>query len=166
MNRLSAALVAGIAVGVLAGCGSSTPAAVKPSAVKTAAIVPADATAVAAQVKAGVSSVAKIVTITEGNDGNNLIGRPNGYTSAAVLYEKSVTCTSPGASCGATVEMWPTTADASRRAAYLQAIFKATPMLGTEWDYLKGSALLRVDGNVKPSLAKTYNAAFGGALVH
>lgn len=33
-----------------------------------------------------VASVVKVVTITEDNDPNNKIGRPGGYTSAAVIF--------------------------------------------------------------------------------
>jgi hypothetical protein len=39
------------------------------------------------RLQAVVPSVRKVVTITEDNDPNCLIGRPNGYTDAAVIYD-------------------------------------------------------------------------------
>ena len=38
-------------------------------------------------------------------------------------------------------------------------------MLGTEYDYVNGTALLRVSGVLPPSTAKVYAAAFGGSKV-
>ncbi|MFG1912582.1 hypothetical protein [Kribbella sp. NPDC048928] len=100
--------------------------------------------------------------ITEDNDPNKLVGRPNGYSDAAVLYDKGTDCTDLGVDCGATVEIWPTTEDAKRRAAYIQNLLKDAPALGTEYDYVNAGALLRVAGALKPSTAKAYAGAFGG----
>ena len=50
------------------------------------------------------------------------------------------------------------------RAAFIQKALTDMPALGTEYDYIRGSALLRVSGEVKPSVATKYNAAFGGTL--
>ena len=55
-------------------------------------------------------------------------------------------------------------AKAKARAAFIQKSLKDIPTLGTEYDYIRGGALLHVVGVVKPSLAKKYNAAFGGTL--
>ena len=60
------------------------------------------------------------------------------------------------------VEVWPTAADAQRRSDYIQGILKDSPVLGTEYDTLNGAALLRIDGKVKPSVAKNYAAKFLG----
>ena len=125
---------------------------------------PEEATASANRIKGDIASVVKVVTITEDNDPNDKIGRPGGYISAAVIYEKSVKCTDLGAGCGATIEVWASEAKAKARAAFIQKSLKDIPMLGTEYDYIRGGALLRVVGDVKPSLAKKYNAAFGGTL--
>ena len=114
-----------------------------------------DATATAKQVKQPTTT--KVVTITEDNDPNNLIGRPNGYVSAAVIYDSNAACTEIGVSCGATVEVWPDEASAKARSDYIQAILKDAPMLGSEFHTLEGAVLLRVDGNqLKPSQAKAY----------
>lgn len=115
-------------------------------------------------IKAAVPTVTRIIQISEDNDPNDKIGRPNGYTDASVLYDRTVTCTELGVDCGATVEIWPTADDAKARAAYIQGILKGAPTLGAEYDYLNGSALLRVAGGIKPSKVKAYAAAFGGEL--
>ncbi|WP_374969005.1 hypothetical protein [Terrabacter sp. BE26] len=120
-----------------------------------------DASAVAAQVKAAVPSVTKVVTITEDNDPNNKIGRPGGYVSAATLYDKGVSCSQLGAECGATVEVWPDEASATQRSQYILAILKgANGALGEEYHTQNGPVLLRVTGKLKPSVAKKYEAAF------
>ncbi len=133
-----------------------------------ASAVPAlDASALATQLKAKVPSVTKIVTITENNDPNNKIGRPNGYVSAAVLYDPSLNCDAAGlgVDCGATIEVWPTEAAATARATYIQGILSGGGM-GSEWDFVKGGALLRVSGTLKPSAAGLYGANFGGRQVN
>jgi hypothetical protein len=123
--------------------------------------LPANATAVAAGIKTTVLSVSKVVTITENNDPNNLIGRPTGYSAAAVLYDARTKCSDGlGTDCGAAVEQWSTAADAKSRAAYIEKLQKASPMLGTEYHSEEGPFLLRVSGALKPSQAKAYVAAF------
>jgi hypothetical protein len=175
-------IAAAVVASVLTGCGGaadepkatppsvSTPAAAGSSATTTSAPVtvtttspagPPDATAVAERVKAGVQSVTKLVTITEGNDPNDKIGRPGGYVSAATLYDEGATCTELGADCGATVEVWPDEGSATARSQFIQEALKgANGLLGEEYHYQDGPALLRVTGQIKPSTAKTYGAAF------
>jgi hypothetical protein len=109
---------------------------------------------------ASIPSVTKLVTLTEDNDPNDLIGRPTGYTAAVVVFDKRVTCSDGlGADCGATVEQWPSAAAAKARSEYIQTVQQAAPMLGTEYHYLTGRVLVRVAGHLKPSQAKAYAAA-------
>lgn len=103
------------------------------------------------------STTTTVVSITEDNDPNDLIGRPNGYLSAAVLYDSNASCTELGISCGATVEVWPEEAAAKARSDYIQGILKDSPAFGSEFHTLNGAVLLRVDGKqLKPSEAKPY----------
>lgn len=126
---------------------------------------PADSAAFATALKAAIPQVSKVVVITEDNDPNNSIGRPNGYTSAAVLYDKRTKCSRGlGADCGATIEQWPTARDAKARASYIQGIYKKAPVLGSEYDTVKGTYLLRVSGDLKPSQAKAYSDAFSAGF--
>ncbi|MFE6926362.1 hypothetical protein ACFVAV_35500 [Nocardia sp. NPDC057663] len=100
------------------------------------------------------------MTITENNDPNNLIGRPNGYVDAAVLYDSTTTCPDLGSDCGAMVEVWPTPEAAQQRANYIATLQQASPILGTEYHHVRGRVLLRVTGDVKPSLNAEYSKAF------
>lgn len=140
---------------------SSSPMAVAaaPSAPPAASSRSAQGAALA--IKAKVGSATKVVALTETTDGNHLLGRPNGYSAASVIYDSGATCPgSPGASCGAMVEQWPTQADAQARSAYIQSILKRMPALGTEYDTVKGGLLLRVTGILPPSVAAGYKTAF------
>ena len=165
MRRTMTSLVLVSAI-ALAACSAPTPsrppsaATSAPPASTQAPANPTDATAWARQVS--IDSTTKVVTVTEDNDPNNLIGRPNGYVSAAVLYDSGVECAELGTSCGGMVEVWPTAADAQRRSDYIQGILKDSPVLGTEYDTLNGAALLRIDGKVTPSVANSYAAKFKG----
>jgi hypothetical protein len=147
------------------GAASSAPAVtvtvtVSPTATPTRT-APTNATAVADALKAAVPAVTKVVRITENNDPNDLIGRPTGYSSAAVLYDSRTKCSDGlGADCGATVEGWSTAADARARAARIESILKGAPALGTEYDTVQGTYVLRVAGAIKPSQAKAYKTAF------
>lgn len=122
---------------------------------------PADADAAAKDIQSSAKHVTKIVKITEDNDPNKLIGRSNGYVSAAVIYDSRTSCSDGlGADCGAMVEQWGSHADAQQRSDYIQKILKASPVLGSEYDTVQGSFLLRVAGDLKPSQAKTYASLF------
>lgn len=131
-----------------------------PTATPTVAAAPKTAEGWAERVKQATST--KIVVINEDNDPNDLIGRPNGYTGSAVIYDKGVSCASLGTDCGATIEIWPSQTDAQKRSEYIQGMLKEVPAFGTEYHAVNGNALLRVTGKVKPSVAKGYLAAFGG----
>lgn len=121
-----------------------------------------DATAVAEDLQQASSTVTQIVTITEDNDPNDKIGRPNGYSSAAVLYDSQVTCDDLGVDCGMTIEEFPNEASARDRATHIQSSLMNMPALGSEWNYLRGPVLLRITGNLNPSVAAVYAEQFGG----
>jgi serine/threonine-protein kinase len=124
---------------------------------------PATALSVAKSIRATIPEAAELIEITEDNDPNNLIGRPNGYFAASVLVDSRLPrCETPGADCGAMIEQWPDQAAAQRRADYIQSMLKSMPMLGQEWNTVKGGLLLRVAGDLKPSEAKAYETAFAG----
>lgn len=124
-----------------------------------------DATQLAEELKNSSKTATKVLTITEDNDPNNLIGRPNGYDSAAVIYDAGGSCDEPMTDCGLVIEVFSDEASAKSRGEYIQAILKGSPALGSEWDYVKGNALLRVSGKLSPSTNTTYADAFGGEEV-
>jgi len=103
------------------------------------------------------------VPITEDNDPNDLLGRPNGYVAAIVIKDSRLAdCGDDlGVDCGATVEEWPDAEAAKARADYIASLQKDSPMLGSEYHYLDGPVLVRVSGELKPSEAKEYEAVVG-----
>jgi hypothetical protein len=169
------------AVLALTGCGASPTPAPKPSADTSTAqstarsttaaapdaaatSVAGDATSSAKKIEARVPSVVKVVTITEKNDPNPIFGRPGAYVSAAVLYEKSSTCTALAVACGAKVEVYKSQADATARTKYLLGMKRDGMIPDGESDYLRGVSVLRVFGGLTPALTEQYHAAFGGEL--
>jgi hypothetical protein len=60
---------------------------------------------------------------------------------------------------GGSVEVFATANEAKARAAYIESVLKADPMLGTEYDYLNGPVLLRVSQYLIPSQAEEYQRA-------
>lgn len=117
-------------------------------------------------VKEAVPEVTQLAALTETNDGNGLLGRPNGYSAAVVLIDPRskglCEAAKPGVDCGATIEEWPDQTAAQRRADYLQAIHTAAPLFGSEWTTVNGNLLLRVTGELTPTAAKAYEKAFTG----
>jgi serine/threonine-protein kinase len=119
----------------------------------------------AESIRAAIPQVTELIEITEDNDPNHLIGRPNGYVAASVLVDSRLpgctsTSTNLGDDCGAVIEQWPDQAAAQRRDDYVQSILRTMPMLGQQWTTVKGNLLLRVTGQLKPSAAEAYKAAF------
>ncbi|WP_445337228.1 hypothetical protein [Clavibacter sp. CFBP 8614] len=119
---------------------------------------------IASAIKEGVASSGDIVQITEDNDPNNVIGRPTGYVDAATLYDSRVSCDELGAECGASIEIWSDGAAAQARMDYIQGILASTTALGTEYDYVRGNAIVRVTGELKPSQATEYESAIDAHL--
>lgn len=126
----------------------------------------ASATEVAESIKAEVTEVSKVVAITEDNDPNDKIGRPNGYVDGAVLFDSRAEPLDAelGVDQGATIEVWPSEAEATERAEYIQGLLdESEGLLGSEYHYQSGGMLLRVSGSIKPTAAKAYEAAFKSA---
>lgn len=142
--------------------GPAGPAA-QPPTTAAAARSPVSAQQAAAKIKAAVPEVTSLIAITEDNDSNNMIGRVNGYVAATVLVDsRTEECDTakPGIICGAGVEQWPDEAAAQKRADYIKTMLSSAPILGTEYQTVKGNLLLRVSGKLKPSAAQAYQAAF------
>jgi hypothetical protein len=136
------------------------------TAASTARAEPPSAQSAAETIKVAVPEVSSLIAITEDNDANDMIGRVNGYIAATVLVDSRITegceVAKPGIACGAGIEQWPDDAAAQKRAEYIKTILSSAPILGTEYQALKGNLLLRVSGNLKPSAAEAYTTAFTG----
>jgi hypothetical protein len=142
----------------------SPTAALSPSATPTAAAL-TTAGQYARVIAKNVPSAKKVTVLNEKTDSNNLLGRPNGYNSAAVITDTGGDTSDPdaGVAYGATVEAFDSKSDAVRRSDYIQGILKDAPMLGTEYNYVRDNVLLRVSGELPSSIASKYKAAFTAA---
>jgi hypothetical protein len=128
------------------------------------------AAAAGAGMHSAIPEISQVITITDGNDGNHMIGRAGGYTGAVVFIdtrtrhdESSEQCdvNSPGVdACGAAIEEWPSAADAEQRKAYITTVTKSMPMLGNEWMTTRGNLLLRVGAQLPQTAATQYTDAF------
>ncbi|KQY62403.1 hypothetical protein [Nocardioides sp. Root140] len=109
-----------------------------------------------------IPEITRLLEIDEDNDPNELIGRPNGYVGATVVFDSRVECPDddPGVDCGATIEEWPSRKEAQERSDYIQSLQSGSSMLGSEWNTVRGKLLLRVTGNMKPSEAEGYAEIF------
>lgn len=133
---------------LLAGCGG-TPVAQTPPVEKTAGAI------------ANAMAAGTVTVWTAETDPNQLLGRTGGYTSAATITDPRMECAEPATSCGATIEVYPTADQALARSEYIQSLLGG--ILGTEYHYFGGTALLRVTGQLTPDQAKEYAAKFEAA---
>ncbi|MFB6955466.1 hypothetical protein ACFCYB_00160 [Streptomyces sp. NPDC056309] len=106
-------------------------------------------------------------TVTEENDPNNLLGRPNQYTSKITFTDSrikpaDVEGTDKGAvERGGAIEVFTSPENAQARAKYIESVTKSMPTL-TEYDYVHGSILVRVSHYLTPKQAAEYKAAANG----
>ncbi|WP_328534794.1 hypothetical protein OG836_13570 [Micromonospora zamorensis] len=102
----------------------------------------------------------------EDTDPNDLLGRPNGYTSraSADLPGADKQADKYGVDRGLVVEVFTAAEDVERRAKYIQDSLRSMPILGTEYHYRAdhGRVLVRVSGKLKPTQAKKIEAAVLG----
>ncbi|MFJ8188889.1 hypothetical protein ACIQ8D_03665 [Streptomyces sp. NPDC096094] len=102
--------------------------------------------------------------VTEDNDPNHLLGRPNQYTSKVTFTDSrikvdDVADAEPGSiGLGGAIEVFATAADAQARADYIQNVTKGMPMLA-EYDFVSGTVLIRVSHYLTPTQAADYKAA-------
>lgn len=159
----------------LTGCASSTtstpassdtaPGPTTPtSAAPAKATTPLTATTAMTQLAAKVTTAKLTNTVTENNDGNNLIGRPHEYTSKVQFKDTRVNPADTTGldkgdiQFGGSIEVFATPEDAAARAKYIQAVTASLPA-AAEYDYVQGDILVRVSHLLKPSQAKDYEAA-------
>ncbi len=169
-----AALTAGCGGGDQGAAEGATPAAAStsPTAASgsmTTAPPPAapqvvDAESVLVELRNAGLPITDSVTITETNDGNNLIGRPGQYVSKVVFADSRIGTpidrASPGNDAGGSLEVFASASDAQARSDYIQRTLQSLgPIAGTEYHYLAGTALVRVTGEMLPSAAAEYETA-------
>ena len=103
---------------------------------------------------------------TADTDPNHLLSKPNGYTSEATFTDNRISPTDtagvrPGSiQKGGSVEVFADASSATIRQQRLGQLEKNAPLLGSEYTFTDGPALLRVSGRLTPAQAAEYAAAF------
>lgn len=101
--------------------------------------------------------------VTEDDDPNHLLGRPNQYTSKVTFTDSRIKAddvagAEPGSvGLGGAIEVFTTAADSQARADYIQNVTKGMPMLA-EYDFVSGTVLIRVSHYLTPTQAADYKA--------
>ncbi|MFJ1652380.1 hypothetical protein ACIOC2_13370 [Streptomyces sp. NPDC088337] len=167
-KTLTAALGTAALLTALTACSNSTPTASAPAGNHgAAASKPLTADGALAQISTKVTSAELFGTITEENDPNHLLGRPNQYTSKVTFTDSRLKAADVvGAEEGAVerggaVEVFADPVDAQARAKYIGSVTKSMPTLA-EYDYVHGSILVRVSHYLTPAQAAEYKAAADG----
>lgn len=103
---------------------------------------------------------------TADTDPNHLLGKPNGYTSEATFTDNRISPADtagvrPGSiQKGGSVEVFADASGAAIRQQRIAQMEKDAPLLGSEYTFTDGPALLRVSGRLTPNQAAEYAAAF------
>ena len=104
----------------------------------------------------------EIVTYTEKTDPNNLLGRPNQYTSKANFSDIRILTTDDLIDhniIGGTVEVFNNTEDLQKRKSYIESITSSASVFA-EYSYSKYNVLLRLDKKLTSEQAKEYEEIF------
>ena len=123
-----------------------------------------DAAGVFKALAAAVPTAKQTGTVTAANDPNNLLGRPNEYTSKITFSDSRVPASDTqflkagDVQLGGAIEVFSAPADAAARTQYIQSVTKALPA-AAEYDYQHGNVLVRVSHYLTPDQAKSYQAA-------
>jgi hypothetical protein len=118
-----------------------------------------------ARMEAAGLPIRELIVYDAATDPNHLLGRQDEYTSkdawmdpAAVAAGAGNPSSDPGGTeFGGGIEAFPSVADAQARLAYLKAF---QPPIGDGYDYLAGSAILRLSNYLTPAEAAQFHAAF------
>jgi hypothetical protein len=106
--------------------------------------------------------VGKMRVYTAATDGNHLLGRPGAYTGKVSFRDTRIHDGGGGyaVSSGGSLEIYASSADATRRAAYVSAIFSSSsPAVPTEHDVVRGRVFLRLSHVLTPAQVRAYVAA-------
>lgn len=102
-----------------------------------------------------------IIVYDEKTDVNELLGRPNQYISKVNFADTTVEQPDDKENpVGGTIETFNNAADLKSRKEYVEEITKSSPLF-SQYIYVNGNYLLRIDHDVTPENAKKYEEAFG-----
>lgn len=107
------------------------------------------------------SNIGKIVVYNEENDLNNLLGRPNQYTSKIQFADNRLdqSYVEENDAKGGTIEVFNSKEDMENRKKYIETISTQASIFA-QYIYSKGNAILRLDTELTPEQAKEYETIF------
>lgn len=105
-----------------------------------------------------------VIAYNATTDPNHLLGRPNGYLSKVAWQDTRLSQTGQsadpgGVEWGGSIEVFRDHTMALARANYIGALEQASPLFGSEYDYILGPVLMRISGTLTPAQAQTSYAA-------
>jgi len=136
------------------------------TACSTEAPPPRTAATIVKAIAAKVASARPGFVYTADTDPDHLLGQPHGYTSEATFTDNRISPADtagvrPGSvQKGGSVEVFADASSATIRQQRLGRLEKDAPLLGSEYTFTDGPALLRVSGRLTPAQAAEYAAAF------
>ena len=104
-------------------------------------------------------AIGETIVYTAETDSNNLLGRPNQYTSKVNFADTTLEQFESDDPQGGSVEVFNNGADAKKRKEYIDSIGKESPMF-IEYSYINGGTLLRLNKALTPEQAKKYETEF------
>lgn len=116
---------------------------------------------ICSELKNSNSNIGKIVVYTSETDMNNLLGRPNQYTSKVNFVDNRISqeYVEENDAKGGTIEVFENKTDMEKRKEYIEQISNSSSMF-TQYIYSKGNVLLRLEKELTPEQAKEYEEAF------
>jgi hypothetical protein len=136
------------------------------TACSTEAPPPRTAKAIVATIATKLATAKPGFVYTADTDPSHLLGQPNGYTSKATFTDSRINSADiqeapPGSiQAGGSVEVFADASGARLRQQFLGQRERNPPLLGSEYLFTDGTALLRVSGRLTPAQAAEYKTAF------
>ena len=112
--------------------------------------------------------IGEVLSFDEATDPNKLLGRPNQYTQKVSFEDTTIEQPNPEFLTegdqtfnGGTIEVFSTEEEALGRKAYVESMTSGMPMI-QQYIYVNHTAVLRLEKDILPSVAKKYEAVFMG----
>lgn len=115
------------------------------------------ATALAEKLAQSGLPLVDIVTVTQENDDNDMLGRPNGYTSKVYFKDSRHMDAGLNPEEQNTIEIFANEDDATARREYIEKVVKEMPMFN-QYIIQSGTAVMRLDRALEPDQAAAYEA--------
>ncbi|MCI9086894.1 MAG: hypothetical protein HFE51_10850 [Clostridia bacterium] len=159
MKKLLIIMLTAIMLLSVSGCGNTAPN--KPTATETPSIKTMTAEEICNLLKENNTNVNTITVFDAETDPNELLGRPNGYTSKVDFEDIRVEQIDDelksfdGEVSGGSIEVFANNKSAKSRADYINSIAETVPMFA-EYNYVYDNVVLRLDKSLTPEQAQEY----------